>query len=147
MRDGGMAAADHRHHVDAERGLPARLVIGMAESRGVVDENVEPAQRCDGLGHIGLDRLGLGEVERGGMGGDAVRLDLAPRRLQRPGVRAQIETAAPPAAKPSAMERPIPRLPPITTTCLPANSFVMTRVSLAWQARAGMKATSASPMV
>ena len=44
-----MAAAHHGHHVDAERGGPAILVIGLAKAGSVVDEDIEPAQRLDGL--------------------------------------------------------------------------------------------------
>jgi hypothetical protein len=41
-----------------------------------------------------------------------------------------METAAPPAAKLSAMERPMPRLPPATKTFLPVKSNVMGCLSL-----------------
>jgi hypothetical protein len=38
--------------------------------------------------------------------------------------RAQMDTAAPCAAKPSAMDRPMPLLPPATSTRLPANVVI-----------------------
>ena len=41
------------------------------------------------------------------------------------GSRAQIETSPPAAAKPSAMARPMPRLPPQTTAFLPVKSIFM----------------------
>ena len=80
-----MTAAHHRHHVDAERGGPALLVIGLPETRGVVDEDIEPAERLHGLRHIGRDLIGVSEIDAGSMGGDAERLDLLARRFQRPG--------------------------------------------------------------
>ena len=56
---------------------------------------------------------------------DDARERQAFRELWNAAPRAQIDTPAPASAKPSAMERPIPRLAPQTMTRLPVKSSFM----------------------
>ena len=46
---------------------PARLVVGMAETRGIVDQDVDAAQSVTGGLDVGLDLLAISQVADPGM--------------------------------------------------------------------------------
>ncbi len=75
MRERRPARSHRRHQIDRNAGLPPGLGIGRAEARGVVDEDVDPAQRLGRAGDIGGDLPGIGEVAHRGMRLDPGRSD------------------------------------------------------------------------
>ena len=64
---------------------PAGLVVAGAEARGVVDQDVDAAERLGGRGDIGRERRAVGNVAGRGMRLDTVRGDLVAHRGQRLG--------------------------------------------------------------
>ena len=106
-------AAHVAHHV----GVPCRLPLGVVDlleradlgDADVVDQPVQAAQRRDRLGDRGA------APARASPGRRRPR----PRRSDRPrarGLRDAIATRAPSAISSSAVARPIPALPPVTST-------------------------------
>ncbi len=85
IRDGRMGRPYRRHNVDVEPGGPAGLVVRRAEARGVVDQDVDAAERGRCGGDIGVDRLLIREVAGDGMRGDTLGRDLLAGSLERRG--------------------------------------------------------------
>ncbi len=61
-----------RQQIDRDADRPSGLVVGRAETRGVVDEDVDPAECGCRLVDIARDRGSVGEIAYGGMGDAAV---------------------------------------------------------------------------
>lgn len=143
MFPSGLAGMHPRHHVDGHACGPPRLIIRVAEPGGVVHQDIDPAQGACGLGDIPPDSGGIRQVADRDMALRPKRSISRRAASSASAPRAQIETPAPAWAKPRAIERPMPRLPPHTMARLPAKSISMPflpRLLLDW-ARVTPRAT------
>ena len=75
--------AHRRHQVDGDARLPTGLVVARAEARGVVDEDVDAAERCRRGRDVTGNGRAVGEVASKGMRGGAKTGELGARRLER----------------------------------------------------------------
>jgi hypothetical protein len=71
--------------IDIDAGGPAGLVMAGAEAGGVVDQDIDAAERGTGLLDVALNRRAVGEIADRGMRLDAVLGDLSAHLLQRLG--------------------------------------------------------------
>ena len=57
----GVRGAHGRHHIDGETLFPACLVVGGPEPGGVVDENIDAAERIRSRRDVGRNRVLVGQ--------------------------------------------------------------------------------------
>src|SRR3546814_7860065 len=62
MGDRGLRGAHAAHQVDIDRGGPAFLVIGAAETRGIVDQDVDAAEGFRRILDIAAHRRAVAEI-------------------------------------------------------------------------------------
>ena len=120
-----MLAGVHRtHEIDVQAGFPVVERGPDGKRRRIVDQHVDAAERLLSVVQEGAEGLGVGGVAGRCIGvGARVGNFAVSRSAVSP--RAQVATFAPSAASPSAIERPMPRLPPMTMQFLPCSSRFM----------------------
>src|SRR4029077_2824853 len=77
-----MRGAHDRHEVDVDALGPARLVVARAETRRIVDQDVDAAERLRCRRDVGGNGVLVGEIAYASMRLDAVRQDLVHRRVE-----------------------------------------------------------------
>src|SRR5207248_7325109 len=113
--------------VNVDAGGPAGLVMAGAEAGGIIDQGVDAAERRAGLADVMRHRGRIGEIADGGMRLDPAFGDLAAHPIECLGAAGADRDGSPGLAKASAIARPMPRLPPVTTARLPERSMFMAR--------------------
>ena len=113
--------------VDGEGRLESvgRLAAVGQDDPGVVDQDVDPAQRSADVGRPGPDRGQVTEVEDDDLDVSRCRERArisATAASPRPPSRAVISVLAPARARATAVSRPIPEFPPVMITVLPVMS-------------------------
>ena len=127
---GGLAAHHHAGQVRVHHRAPLRHgeLVRLLPDRapGVVDQDVEPAVAADRLGHHRPALLLVGDVDddgaRRGRCRAAEPANSATAASFLAALRPATTTTAPHSARPRAMPRPMPPLPPVTTATLPVRS-------------------------
>ena len=111
--------------VDRELAVPVVLgeVVGRAGDRdaGVVDDDVDAAERLDAAVHAGRDVRAAGDVHVDAVAVRARRADLRRGLRAVSPRRSATATRAPSSAKRSAVARPIPDPPPVTSATFPSS--------------------------